>query len=178
MDIGYEKEPFQGLRIKASVAQKFRQFAKKLSKSQSMTLLLMLDFFEINGISPKEKIGPKIQTLESLIKKRVNSLIAIIRDIEQNQTLPTKGMLDAIFEGLPAQTKKKVAPTFEEAFKNLEKYPATRPNVSSETDHKDIRSILQKVEAVKPAFGKPFYKINLDPEEIKRLKTKYHVYHD
>ncbi len=178
MDIGYEKVPFQGLRIKASVAQKFRQFAKKLSKSQSMTLLLMLDFFEINGISPKEKIGPKIQTLESTIKKRINALVAIIKDIEQQHTVPTKAMLEALFEGLPLQTRKKIHPSFEEAFKNLEQYPATLPKVSSETDHKDIRSILRKVETVKPAFGKPFYKINLDPEEIKRLKTKYHVYHD
>ncbi|WP_300439049.1 BfmA/BtgA family mobilization protein [Christiangramia sp.] len=178
MDLGYENEPFQGLRIKASVAEKFRQYARKLSKSQSMTLLLMLDFFEINAISPKEKIGPKIQTLESFIKKRINALVAIIRDIEQQQTVPTKAMLEALFEGLPVQTRKKVIPSFEEAFKNLERTPASLPKISSETDHKDIRNILRKVETVKPPFGKAYYKLTLDPEEVKRLKTKYHVYHD
>jgi len=62
MDRGYEKERFEKLGIKVSVAQKFRQFCKKMSLSQSMTLLLMIEFFEDNGISPHESVGPKMQT--------------------------------------------------------------------------------------------------------------------
>ena len=176
MDKGYENESFISLSVKSSVAKKFRQYARKLSKSQSMTLLLMLDFFEINNISPLEKMGPKMKTLESLIKKRVNSLIAIIRDIEQNQTLPTKGMLDAIFEGLPAQTKKKVAPSFEEAFKNLTSHK-TSPPKTTEIDPHDIRKILGRLEEVKPPFGKSYWKLALPSSEIKHLKNKYHVHH-
>ncbi len=82
MDKGYEKERFEKLGIKISVAIRFRKFCKKMSKSQSMTLLLMIEFFEENGISPDESIGPKMQTLESLIKKRINGVIAIMKDIE------------------------------------------------------------------------------------------------
>lgn len=74
MDKGYEKEGFVTFKIKASVAIKFRRFCKKVSESQSMTLLLMLEFFEENGISPHESIGPQMQTLESLIKKRINGV--------------------------------------------------------------------------------------------------------
>nr|WP_236958645.1 BfmA/BtgA family mobilization protein [Joostella atrarenae] len=54
MDKGYEKERFESLSIKTSVAKKFNGFCKKMSLSKSMTLLMMLDFFEDNGISPKE----------------------------------------------------------------------------------------------------------------------------
>lgn len=98
MDKGYEKERFESLKIKASVAKKFRRFCKKMSQSQSMTLQMMLDFFEKNGVSPNESIGPQVQTLETLIKKRINGVIAIVKDIEKNQTKPTVAMMQSLFE--------------------------------------------------------------------------------
>ena len=98
MDKGYEKERFESLSIKAPVAKRFKLYCKGISKSQSMALLLMLEFFENNGISPEESIAPHIQTLENLIKKRINGMIAIIRDIEKNQTKPTTAMLQALLE--------------------------------------------------------------------------------
>ena len=106
MDKGYEKERFEKLGIKTSVAERFRVFCKKLSKSQSMALLLMLDFFEDNGISPNETLGPNMQTLESEIKKRINAVIAIIKDIEKNHDKPTTAMLQSLFmEFEPKQEK-------------------------------------------------------------------------
>ena len=106
MDKGFEKERFEKLGIKASVAERFRGFCKKLSKSQSMTLLLMLDFFEDNGISPNETLGPNMQTLESEIKKRINAVIAIIKDIEKNHDKPTTAMLQSLFMEFEPKEKK------------------------------------------------------------------------
>ena len=109
MDKGYEKEQFEKLGIKISVAIRFREFCKKMSKSQSMTLLLMLDFFEDNGISPAESMGPRMETLETrislLIKKRMNGMIAIMKDIEKSQTMPTVAMLSSLFEQTEAPKK-------------------------------------------------------------------------
>jgi len=105
MDKSYKKEQFESLSIKSSVARKFRCFCKKMSESQSMTLQLMLDFFEANGVSPNESIGPQIQTLENLIKKRINGVIAIVKDIEKNQTKPTVAMMQSLFEQVPAEQK-------------------------------------------------------------------------
>ncbi|MDC0008297.1 hypothetical protein OAE12_01155 [bacterium] len=102
MDKELEKERFEKLGIKTSVAVRFREFSRKMSKSQSMTLMLMLDFFEENGISPSEAMGPRMETLETriatLIKKRMNGMIAILKDIEKSQTKPTAAMLYALFE--------------------------------------------------------------------------------
>lgn len=102
MDKEYEKEGFETLKIKTSVAKKFRKFSKILSKSQSMTLLLMLDFFIENGISPLETLGPRMETLEQkisgLIKKRMNGMIAIMKNIEKTQTMPTVAMMQSLFE--------------------------------------------------------------------------------
>lgn len=57
----------------------------------------MIEFFEDNGISPTESMGPKMQTLEALIKKRINGVIAILKDIEKGQTKPTVAMLQSLF---------------------------------------------------------------------------------
>lgn len=177
MDTTFEKEGFTTLKIKVSVAQKFRQYSREMGKSQSLTLLLMLEFFFYNNISPTESLGPRMQTLETSIKKRINAMIAIIRDIEQNQTIPTKGMLEALFSELPGQNQKKAINSFQEAFKNLNSGSATPPS-PPEIDHKDIRKILRNIELVQPTFGKPYLKIKLSATEINKLKSKYHVYHN
>src|SRR5690606_12833843 len=98
MDKEFEKEGYAGLRIKKSVARKFRKYCKILSRSQSMTLLLMLQFFEHSGLSPQESIGPNVHTLESLIKNRIHGVISIIKDMEKHQTKPTVAMLQNLFE--------------------------------------------------------------------------------
>lgn len=120
MDAGYEKEPFATFKIKVSVAQKFRKFSKRMGASQSMTLLLMLDFFKANGISPKESLGPHIHTLESLIKKRINAVMAVIKDIEKNQTKPTAAMMHALFEGEDPSEKKPLLTEKKQTAKTLE----------------------------------------------------------
>ena len=106
MDKGFEKERFEKLGIKVAVAIKFRKFCKKMSKSQSMTLLLMVEIFEDNGISPSETLGPNMQTLESEIKKRINAVIAIIKDIEKNHDKPTIAMLQSLFMAFEPKQKK------------------------------------------------------------------------
>jgi len=105
MDKGYEKEEFVSFKIKASVAKKFRKFSRNISRSQSMTLLLMLEFFEYNEISPIEKFGPTGRTLEKALKQRMNAIIAILKDIEKIQTKPMAGMLMALLEQPEPQKK-------------------------------------------------------------------------
>lgn len=105
MDKKYKNEKFETFKIKSSVAKKFRRFSRSISKSQSMALLSMIEFFEMNSISPNEVMGPKMETLESLIKKRINGVIAILKDIEKSQTKPTVAMMQSLFE--EAEPKKK-----------------------------------------------------------------------
>ncbi len=109
MDKGYEKEQFKSLSIKASVADKFNRFCKEMSLSKSMTLLVMIEFFDENGISPAEAMGPRMETLETrismLIKKRMNGMIAIMKNIEKSQTKPTVAMLYSLFEQIEPPKK-------------------------------------------------------------------------
>ena len=71
-----------------------------------MSLLSMIDFFEMNGISPNEGMGPKMKTLESLIKKRINGVIAILKDIEKNKVNPTLAILESLMEAADLKNKK------------------------------------------------------------------------
>ena len=105
MDNGYEKEQFTTISFKGSIAKKFRGFSKKMGASNSMTLLMMLDFFETNNVSPKESIGPSVHTLENLIKKRVSAVIAILRDMEKSQTKPTVAMMQSLFQEVEPKNK-------------------------------------------------------------------------
>ena len=120
MDEELKKERFETFKIKTSVARKFRRFSRSIGQSQSMTLLLMLEFFELNQLSPKEHIGPKMQTLANLIKKRNNAIIAIMRDIEKNQTKPTVAMMHALFEGEGETDKKPILTERKNTDKTLE----------------------------------------------------------
>ncbi|MBU2950197.1 hypothetical protein KO493_05770 [Tamlana agarivorans] len=65
-----------------------------------MTLLLMMDFFERYELSPEDDLKPGIFETENRIKKRINALVAIIKNIEKNQTKPTMAMLQAVFENV------------------------------------------------------------------------------
>ena len=57
----------------------------------------ILDFFFFNEISPKEKLGPTGRTIEVKLLKRINAVIAIMRDVEKTQTKPTMAMIQSLF---------------------------------------------------------------------------------
>lgn len=58
----------------------------------------MVDFFEMSSISPNEMMGPKMQTLENLIKKRINAVNAITKDMEKHKVNPTLAILMSLME--------------------------------------------------------------------------------
>jgi len=55
-------------------------------------------------------VGPQMETLEAristLTKKRMNGMIAIMKDIEKSQTKPTVSMLYSLFENVEPPKKK------------------------------------------------------------------------
>ncbi|HBO30146.1 MULTISPECIES: BfmA/BtgA family mobilization protein [Leeuwenhoekiella] len=90
-------DPFLGIRFKKTTAKRFQEFSRKHFKTHTEAMETMLDFFLYNEISPKEHLGPTGRTLEAKLLKRINAVIAIIKDVEKNQTKPTQAMLEALF---------------------------------------------------------------------------------
>ncbi|TXD83429.1 hypothetical protein ESY86_09660 [Subsaximicrobium wynnwilliamsii] len=98
-------DSFIGIRFKKETAKRFQQFSRTHFKSHTVAMSTMLDFFFYNEISPKEKLGPTGRTIEASIKKRINAVIAIMRDMEKTQTKPTVAMIESLFQ-TEAPTKK------------------------------------------------------------------------
>ena len=91
-------DSFIGIRFKKETAKRFQEFSRTHFRSHTEALETMLDFFFYNEISPKEKLGPTGRTIEASLKKRINAVIAIMRDMEKSQTKPTVAMLESLFQ--------------------------------------------------------------------------------
>jgi hypothetical protein len=89
---------FITIRFKKQTAKRFQEFSKAHFKSHTEAMATMLDFFFYNEISPKEKLGPTGRTIEANLKKRINAVIAIMRDMEKTQTKPTVAMIESLFQ--------------------------------------------------------------------------------
>lgn len=87
-----------GIRFKKETAKRFQEFSRTHFKSHTEAMSTMLDFFFYNEISPKEKLGPTGRTIEAKLLKRINAVIAIVRDVEKTQTKPTVAMIQSLFE--------------------------------------------------------------------------------
>ena len=91
-------DSFIGIRFKKETAKRFQTFSRTYFKSHTEAMATMLDFFFYNEISPKEKLGPTGRTIEAKLLKRINAVIAIMRDVEKTQTKPTVAMIQSLFE--------------------------------------------------------------------------------
>ena len=90
-------DSFITIRFKRKTAKRFQEFSKKYFKTHTEAMENILDFFLYNEISPKEKLGPTGRTIEAKLLKRINAVIAIMRDVEKTQTKPTVAMLQSLF---------------------------------------------------------------------------------
>lgn len=176
MDIGFEKERFETFKLKSSVAKKFRRFCKKFSKSQSMTLLEMLDFFEVNEVSPNERLGETVSSLKHQMQKRFNAVIAIIRDIEKSQTKPTTAMLQQLFEQASTDVEEEefdfgtpeLISENEELTYYRDNYFKIQEKLNTSNHH--FEELLDKVKYVKGSFGGSYFKLEITKEEYENLK--------
>ncbi|MGO2293881.1 MAG: BfmA/BtgA family mobilization protein [Psychroflexus halocasei] len=91
-------DSFITIRFKRKTAKRFQDFSKTHFKTHTEAMENILDFFFYNEISPKEKLGPTGRTIEAKLLKRINAVIAIMRDVEKTQTKPTKAMIQSLFE--------------------------------------------------------------------------------
>ncbi|MCX2682176.1 BfmA/BtgA family mobilization protein [Galbibacter sp. EGI 63066] len=192
MDKGYEKERFVSLSIKSPVAKKYRRFCKRKRASQSMALLSMLDFFEINGVSPEDRLGETITSLKRQIKQRFNAVVAIIRAVEKEQTKPTVAMLQSLFEQhLLAEEGTEDAFEFTETpFTDDLTVPSDNDQTASEwleeltvpkirydrlegrmnTLKTGFAYVLSHVKEAETSFGKEYLQLELSKEELEKYK--------
>jgi hypothetical protein len=110
-------DSFMTIRFKRKTAKRFQEFSKTHFKTHTDTMEAILDFFFYNEISPKEKLGPTGRTLEDSLNKRINAIIAIMKNIEKHQTKPTVAMMQALFAATETEKKPRMIAKSPEEFK-------------------------------------------------------------
>lgn len=174
---------FSGINVKKDVAKRFRAFSKDVSKSHSETLETMLNFFKWNHLNPNDNLEVKADDT----KKRINALIAIVRNIEKQQTLPTKAMLDTLFQEIAQVEQGGVeeevfdfgtpeAITRDEALEHYQnRYEAMQRQLS---DYKNtMETLLNRLQHVNSTFGKDYHKLDMDKKELEDFKTNLDYVH-
>ncbi len=170
---------YSNINLREKVAKRFRKFSKKIAKSHSETLVTIMDFFEWHGFKPNDRFVDSI--LEEIRKnrKRTEANIAILRDIEVNQTKPNNAMLLSLFgekikEEKPIRIEKKFAKKKPKEEKQIE---ITVPKIryerlvdKMENITTDFRYVLEKTVKVKNSFGKDYLRLEISKEELERLK--------
>ncbi|WP_421812368.1 BfmA/BtgA family mobilization protein [Flagellimonas sp.] len=107
-------ESFSNIRFKKDTARRFQSFSRMYYKTHTLALAGMLDFFKYNEISPHENLGKRmglimdfLQKFRDFTAKRNNATIAIIKDLEKHGVMPTKAMMELLFEGGPTSSTQK-----------------------------------------------------------------------
>ncbi len=165
-------DDFKSIRLQKKTVERFRKISPKYARSYSDTLEAMLDFFQWHGISPFDRFGPQLQREEAKTRKRIDAVIAIIKDIEKNQTKPTTAMLQALFAGIdPIPPKEEQIPKKRSIPKNhVPEYKYDRMKEERDDYKHTLSDILDSVVEIEPTFGKPYFKLNITPGALVRIK--------
>ncbi|MCM4163604.1 MULTISPECIES: BfmA/BtgA family mobilization protein [unclassified Arenibacter] len=179
MEDAYQKYRFSAISIKKEVAARFREFSRLVSDSHTSTLETVMNFFEWNDLSPNDDLGIK----NNRTNKRINAVIAILKNIEKHQTLPTKAMLDTLFQEMSQEEgrEEKEENDFDfgtpEPFSRdteLEHYRSRYEEMQKQLgNYKNcMKDLLEQMTYVKGTFGKGHYKLDMDKSEFEKLKKE------
>ena len=180
------KRRFLSINFHYGTVERFKGFCVKVGGSYTDTLDHMMDFFDTYQLSPMEDFGPNMRDMEANIKKRINALIAIVKDIEKHQTEPTMAMLQLLFEQDMTKEKRprlvavipKDKPFIENSFAtSLEAIELKKQKNILQGELNDTKKQLEdilfsRIQIIKPSFGKPKLQLDMSIEAFEALKEK------
>ncbi|GMN08459.1 hypothetical protein MTsPCn5_38480 [Croceitalea sp. MTPC5] len=174
-----KKSDFSAISINRIVAGRYREFSKKISKSHTLTLELMMDFFEGAKISPKNKHLMNHMGFEHRLNKRLDYIEELLRNWQKNSSIPKiHDMLKKVFD-FAEQEEKNSRKDLELQQKMYDQ--SLNGNKVSQYDNyilkekwkkerKQVLKLLEHIKKEKPRFGKPYFKIEIEPSELENLK--------
>ncbi|WP_396603268.1 BfmA/BtgA family mobilization protein [Algibacter sp. R77976] len=172
-------DDFNTIRLKRKTIDKFKKYSKKISPSYSETMEFMIAFFEDNNLSPYDTLGMNRTSFQNVINNRIDAVISILRQVEENQLKPTKKMLESLFQGIE-DTKPLI----------LEKSTITKPILTAENEaliyyrnayfkqqaelmklkHK-FKDTIGKFKLIKNTFSSNIYSLKVSEQEYTELKN-------
>ena len=173
----YSKYSFSGINVKKAVAIKFRKFSRQISVSHTQALEAMLHFFERNDLAPDDDLGIH----NNRTNKRINAVIAILKNIEKHQTKPTTEILQSLLQETANIEKEEdfdfgspvlITENEELAFYKKQYKQIQEENMSFKNK---MRKLLDKVNVEKRSFGKHYLKLNLDKIDFDNFRKSNNV---
>ena len=176
-------DDFNTIRLKKKTIEKFKKYSKKVSPNYSETLDFMIAFFEDNYLSPYDTLNSPMWSFNKIINKRMDAVVAIIRNMEKTQLIPSREMLETLFDEADKEDEQEL---FEEDLsdttsevefsenKELEYYrKGYFTGKSSLREVKDeFKQVLNKVDYIKNSFGRNYYRLNITQQELEEIKQK------
>lgn len=179
-------DKFYTIRFKRTTAKRFKAFSKKVSKSYSLTMDLIIDFFEWHGFLPSERFERSLGRELIKNRKRTEAAIAIIRDIEKSQTKPTNAMLQLLFQESDGQNETKeerfdfgqqeLMTENEELNHYRRRYEEVQHLYFATTI--DLKNLVDNTSYVKGSFGGGYFKLEITKEEFQNYKQKLDYVHN
>lgn len=180
----YSKYNYSAINVKKDIASRFREFSKQISKSNTEALEAMLNFFDWNDLSPHDNLRAR----NDGTKKRINALIAIVKNIEKNGINPTKAMMQLLFEQVPPKDEEpeliEIMPQeilLENNYRNAMEAIELRKerNIFKrelEETKKEFEALLySKIKETRTNFGKSKLYLDITLEEFRELQSKYKI---
>jgi len=175
-------DDFNTIRLKRKTLEEFKQYSQKTSPNYSETLEFMIAFFKDTGISPYDTIrNPALASMVA-IHSRLDYIIALLKNIEQTQLIPTREMLERLFEGkvekkplLIERTQKEIEASKTADEKLFESYSQELYEKNNEIrDLKQkLKFLLRKVTFVNNTFGKSYYRLDISKEQFEEIISKF-----
>ena len=173
----YSKYSFSGINVKKAVAIKFRKFSRQISVSHTQALEAMLHFFERNDLAPDDDLGIH----NNRTNKRINAVIAILKNIEKHQTKPTAEILQSLLQETANIEKEEDfdfgSPVLITENEELAFYKKENELVRQEyrSFKNKMRKLLDQVNVEKRSFGKDYLKLNLDKIDFDNFRKSNNV---
>jgi len=173
-------DDFNTIRLRKKVLERFKEYSKRISPSYSETLDYMIAFFEDTGLSPYDTMHHPILSYTRALNKRTKAVIDILRNIEKTQLIPTREMLESLFEGEEEDEPLYVEKTQEEIDASKTETEKLLEYYSKELDKNrkekykvknEFSNLLEKLRYINNPFGKSYYRLDISKEKLEELKS-------
>ncbi|MBC73578.1 MAG: hypothetical protein CMH47_15220 [Muricauda sp.] len=175
---------FARINFRVETTNRFREFSKELDHTHTETLEAMMDFFVQYKINPFGDLGKDLQGLELHLNKRINALIAIVKNIEKHQTGPTTAMMQLLFEQAPRPTQNQPALREAQTRRNDNFFANAKRGIELERENTQLQQELERIKndmelLLKSAkisnrgLGKPKIILELPKAEFERIQKTY-----
>ncbi len=175
-------DDFNTIRLKRKTLEEFKEYSLKTSPNYSETLDFMIAFFKDTGLSPYDTMNNPVLASTIAINRRIDYVISLLKNMEKTQLIPTRKMLESLFEGIKEKEPMYIERTSKEieaskvGTEKLTAYYSEETNKTKRelyTVKKEVWNLLNELSYIKNTFGKSYYRLDVSQEKIEKIKLRF-----